>query len=87
MKILFIILLLLSSCQQLGIDNTLNNPTETIETQQKTTYILNKNSMKIHLNNCFSVENMLEENKIYSNELYSDLVIKGYVNCLICCPS
>jgi DNA-entry nuclease len=49
-------------------------------------YILNTNSKKIHLETCFSVRQMLNRNKKYTNESIRELKEKGYTVCQNCNP-
>ncbi len=50
-----------------------------------TTYVLNANSKKIHYVDCPSVNNMKEENKVFTDD-YEDAVNQGYEPCRRCNP-
>ncbi len=53
---------------------------------QKTTYILNTNSQKIHRPTCSSVKKMKESNKQEYTGSKDDLLAQGYTTCGICNP-
>jgi DNA-entry nuclease len=61
-----------------------NNDNETDYEKQTRTYILNTNSMKIHLPDCRSVGDMAEHNKLEYEGSISDLKKKGYTPCGRC---
>ena len=50
------------------------------------TYILNKNTKKIHLPSCYSVDQMKESNKKYYTGDIDDLINQGYSPCKNCNP-
>lgn len=50
-----------------------------------TTYVLNKNTKKIHYAYCSSVGKMKESNKIFTND-YDQAIANGYTPCKICKP-
>ena len=57
------------------------------DTQKKeATYILNKNTKKIHLPSCYSVDQMKESNKKYYTGDIDDLIDQGYSRCKNCNP-
>ncbi len=56
------------------------------EESNKTTYILNMKSKKIHLPSCDSVNDIFETNKEISTENMEILLEKGYVGCKKCNP-
>lgn len=49
-------------------------------------YVCNTNSMKYHLPGCEAVQDMSENNKLYSNEEKNVLESEGYLPCKICNP-
>ena len=53
---------------------------------QSTSYILNKNTKKIHLPSCYSVDQMKESNKEYYTGDIDDLLGRGYTRCGNCNP-
>ena len=53
---------------------------------QSTSYILNKNTKKIHLPSCYSVDQMKESNKEYYTGDIDDLLGRGYSRCKNCNP-
>ena len=53
---------------------------------QSASYILNKNTKKIHLPSCYSVEQMKESNKEYYTGDIDDLIERGYSRCKNCNP-
>lgn len=62
-----------------------NDNNEIIENdKQSATYILNKNTKKIHLLSCYSVDQMKESNKKYYTGDIDDLISQGYSPCKNC---
>ena len=61
-------------------DNDDNNQT------QSASYILNKNTKKIHIPSCSSVKQMKESNKEYYSGDIGDLLDRGYSKCKNCNP-
>lgn len=53
---------------------------------QSTSYILNKNTKKIHLPSCYSVDQMKESNKEYYTGDIDDLLGRGFSRCKNCNP-
>lgn len=53
---------------------------------QSESYILNKNTKKIHLPTCYSVDQMKESNKEYYTGDIDDLLERGYSKCKNCNP-
>lgn len=53
---------------------------------QSASYILNKNTKKIHLPSCYSVDQMKESNKEYYTGHIDDLLDRGYTRCGNCNP-
>ena len=53
---------------------------------QSVSYILNKNTKKIHLPSCYSVKQMKESNKEYYTGDIDDLLGRGYSRCGNCNP-
>lgn len=53
---------------------------------QSASYILNKNTKKIHLPSCYSVDQMKESNKEYYTGDIDDLLGRGYSRCKNCNP-
>lgn len=51
------------------------------------TYILNTNSMKVHMPDCSSVDDMVEKNKDEFTGSYETLLQHGYEPCMRCNPS
>ena len=50
------------------------------------TYVLNSNSMKIHLPDCSSVSDMSDINKEYTDKTLEELIAEGYEPCGRCHP-
>lgn len=66
-----------------------NNNTDVPDKDTNTnsaTYILNKNTKKIHLPSCYSVDQMKESNKKYYTGDIDDLINQGYSPCKNCNP-
>ena len=97
--LLLVLLILLSSLFSLTScsQEISNEPTE--ETSSETTgeelqedhkvslsYILNKNTKKFHKRDCYAVDMMDEENKIYFTGSRSEAINQGYKPCLKCNP-
>ena len=61
-----------------------NDDNEIIEDNKSGTYILNKNTKKIHLPSCYSVDQMKESNKKYYTGDIEDLIAQGYSPCKNC---
>ena len=59
---------------------------ETTEVNKEITYILNKNSKKIHYPYCSSVDDMSEKNKLYFYGTLSEAKADGYESCGRCNP-
>ncbi len=53
---------------------------------QNAQYVLNTNTMKFHLPDCGSVEDIKEENKEYSTEARDTILSEGYSPCKRCNP-
>lgn len=75
------------------VELTTEQPTTTvteIETTVVTThlpdYIVNEKSKKFHFPDCYSVNTMAEENKIYYNGSREELTEQGYEPCQKCSP-
>ncbi len=66
---------------------TTSNTTTSTEENEDITYILNVNTLKIHLPECSSVSQMNEENKAETNESLDTLHDQGYEDCKSCNPS
>ena len=67
------------------LSNTSSTVTPEKDTQKKeATYILNKNTKKIHLPSCYSVDQMKESNKKYYTGDIDDLIDQGYSPCKNC---
>lgn len=49
-------------------------------------YILNKNSKKFHIPECYAVRQMKESNKVYFAGNREDAVLRGYDPCQKCDP-
>ena len=60
--------------------------TEITEVNKEITYILNKNSKKIHYPYCSSVDDMSEKNKLYFYGTLSEAKADGYESCGRCKP-
>lgn len=71
-----------------GTEVTSANSTESKPQGNTTTYVINKNSKKIHYPNCSYASNMKEENKLTvkltSDELKSQYLSNGYTFCSRC---
>ena len=69
------------------LSNSSSTVTPEKDTQKKeATYILNKNTKKIHLPSCYSVDQMKESNKKYYTGDIEDLIDQGYSRCKNCNP-
>lgn len=69
------------------LSNSSNTVTPDNDTQKKeATYILNKNTKKIYLPSCYSVDQMKESNKKYYTGDIDDLIDQGYSPCKNCNP-
>jgi len=53
---------------------------------QNVTYVLNKNSLKLHRVDCESVSEMKEKNKVYLGITKAEALKKGYIPCASCNP-
>jgi hypothetical protein len=75
-----------------GLSEEIATATETDTTEASSvsinsyTYILNKKSMKIHMDYCNAVYDMKPQNKEYTTKGYQDLIDEGYTPCQICNP-
>lgn len=67
-------------------DNNSGSTNNNDENTQSVTYILNKNTKKIHLPSCYSVDQMKESNKEYYTGDIDDLLSRGYDCCKNCNP-
>ena len=56
------------------------------EDSEAVEYILNTNTMKIHLPDCKWVAQMSEENKAHSTKTVEELMAEGYKPCATCNP-
>ncbi len=56
------------------------------EQETSTMYIINIVTQKFHYANCFSVDDMVEENKLFSNQSRDEIIAEGYVPCQRCTP-
>ena len=66
-------------------NNNIDVPDKDANTNSAT-YILNKNTKKIHLPSCYSVDQMKESNKKYYTGDIDDLINQGYSPCKNCNP-
>ena len=66
-------------------NNNIDIPDKDTNTNSAT-YILNKNTKKIHLPSCYSVDQMKESNKKYYTGDIDDLINQGYSPCKNCNP-
>ena len=57
-----------------------------MEENQSIQYVLNTNTMKFHLPQCSSVEDIKEENKAYSTQSRDEIMEQGYSPCKRCDP-
>ena len=64
-------------------NNTASNTPSSEETG--ITYVLNKNSKKIHLTECSSVNQISDKNKGYTDN-YDEAIKEGYTPCKVCNP-
>lgn len=55
-------------------------------TDEEAKYVLNTNSMKIHLPTCSYVQSISKENKLNTIESKEDLIKQGYSPCGVCHP-
>lgn len=68
-------------------NGTVSQPDDDNDYQtQSASYILNKNTKKIHLPSCYSVDQMKESNKEYYTGDIDDLLGRGYSRCGNCNP-
>ena len=68
------------------ITSSIPNQSENTEDNKEVTYILNKNSKKIHYPYCSSVDDMNENNKLYFYGTLSEAKADGYESCGRCNP-
>ena len=68
------------------ITSSIPNQSENTEDTKEVTYILNKNSKKIHYPYCSSVDDMSEKNKLYFYGTLSEAKADGYESCGRCNP-
>lgn len=66
-------------------DVTSSSSTENSETPVAASYVLNKNTKKIHYDTCSAVRDMSETNKIFTTD-YAAAISNGYKPCKICNP-
>ena len=66
-------------------NNNIDVPDKDTNTNSAT-YILNKNTKKIHLPSCYSVDQMKDSNKKYYTGDIDDLINQGYSPCKNCNP-
>ena len=64
-------------------NGTVIEPDDDYETQSAS-YVLNKNTKKVHLPSCYSVDQMKESNKDYYSGNLDDLLSRGYSLCKNC---
>lgn len=55
-------------------------------TYSECTYILNRNTHKFHYKNCYTIEFMHQENKVYCNDTRENIVNNNYTPCKKCNP-
>ncbi len=69
-------------------DGTIKSPeTTAVVPPASYSYVLNKNSKKIHLPTCASVKDIAQKNIVYSDKTLSVLHADGYADCQQCHPS
>lgn len=94
-KILTLLLLLCSlfsfgTCLELPEETSDETSVNTLytETSSETSlsYVLNKNTKKFHLSECYAIQMMNEENKIFYEGNRNEIIQKGYKPCAKCNP-
>ena len=60
--------------------------TETEKSENQEEYVINSNTRKFHKTSCGSVEQMQEENRVYSSQSRQELIEGGYEPCQRCRP-
>ena len=78
----------LSGDELLALRDYIDSKIETVpqEKQTETTYVLNKNTMKFHLENCSSVKSIKDKHRSTYTGSRDDLIAKGYAPCKKCHP-
>ena len=49
-------------------------------------YILNKNTHKFHYKDCYTIDQMSQKNKVYCDDIRSNIIQHNYVPCKKCNP-
>ena len=55
-------------------------------TYQECVYILNKNTRKFHYKDCYTIDQMLEKNKVYCDDNRTNVIEHHYKPCKKCNP-
>ena len=55
-------------------------------TYAECTYILNKNTRKFHYKDCYTIDQMLQKNKVYCDDTRSNIISHNYEPCKKCNP-
>lgn len=78
----------LSGDELLALRDYIDSKIETVpqEKQIETTYVLNKNTMKFHLEDCSSVKSIKEKHRSTYTGSRDDLIARGYASCKKCHP-
>ena len=78
----------LSGDELLALRDYIDSKIETVpqEKQTETTYVLNKNTMKFHLEDCSSVKSIKEKHRSTYTGSRDDLIARGYAPCKKCHP-
>lgn len=78
----------LNGDELLALRDYIDSKIETVpqEKQTETTYVLNKNTMKFHLENCSSVKSIKDKHRSTYTGSRDDLIARGYAPCKKCHP-
>ena len=78
----------LSREELIALRDYIDSKIETVpqEKQAETTYVLNKNTMKFHLEDCSSVKSIKEKHRSTYTGSRDDLIARGYAPCKKCHP-
>ena len=78
-----------SEDELLALRDYIDSKIETVpqEKQTETTYVLNKNTMKFHLENCSSVKSIKDKHRSTYTGSRDELIARGYAPCKKCHPN
>ena len=95
---LSLLLIIALMCSVFCVSCNLNKQSNTIEkspsyeeqfedvSYAECVYILNKNTHKFHYKNCYTVDQMLEKNKVYCDDNRANIIEHHYKPCKKCNP-